>query len=107
MRPKAARDVEVGRSARARLDQIINPKDELVQLGGKINWGWIDNEVAPLQRELPARHVALELETDAVPLFIYAGNDFMLPDQGCSILPRLVEESAGGSLLGLVAPSTN
>ena len=33
---------------RARLNQIINLKHELVQLAGKINWEWIDGEIAPL-----------------------------------------------------------
>jgi IS5 family transposase len=34
--------------SRARLDQIINIKHELVQLAGKIDWEFIDGEVAPL-----------------------------------------------------------
>ncbi|MDE2330135.1 MAG: IS5/IS1182 family transposase, partial [Bradyrhizobium sp.] len=33
---------------RARLDQIINPKHELVQLAGWIDWAWIDQEIVPL-----------------------------------------------------------
>ena len=33
------------------LDQIINMKHELVQLSGKINWDWIDGEIAPLYSE--------------------------------------------------------
>src|SRR5215207_7394688 len=32
----------------ARLDQIINMKHELVALAGKIDWDWIDGEIAPL-----------------------------------------------------------
>jgi hypothetical protein len=39
--------------------------------------------------------VALKLSPDAVLLFFYAGNDFMPPDQGYSVLPRLIDESAG------------
>ena len=31
-----------------RLDQIINMKHELVQLAGKIDWDFIDGEIAPL-----------------------------------------------------------
>ena len=31
---------------RARLDQIINLKHELVRLAGEIDWGWIDTELA-------------------------------------------------------------
>ena len=33
---------------RARLDQIINMKHELVQLAAKIDWEFIDGEIAPL-----------------------------------------------------------
>jgi len=40
--------MEGGDLFRARLDQIINPKHELVQLGAKIDWDWIDREIAPL-----------------------------------------------------------
>jgi IS5 family transposase len=36
---------------RARLDQIINMKHELVQLAGKIDWDWIDREIAPLYND--------------------------------------------------------
>jgi IS5 family transposase len=33
---------------RAKLEQIINMKHELVQFAGKIDWAWIDSEIAPL-----------------------------------------------------------
>ena len=36
---------------RARLDQIINMKHELVQLAERIDWGWRDREIAPLYAE--------------------------------------------------------
>jgi hypothetical protein len=36
---------------RAMLDQIINMKHELVQLAGKIDWDWIDREIAPLYND--------------------------------------------------------
>jgi len=39
--------------------------------------------------------VGLKLSPDAILLFFYAGNDFMPPDQGYSIWPRLVDEIAG------------
>ena len=35
----------------ARLDQIIGLKHELVRLAGKIDWSWIDREIAPLYSE--------------------------------------------------------
>jgi hypothetical protein len=53
------------------------------------------------------RDVAVELQPDAVLLFIYAGNDFMAPNSGYSILPSWVDESPGGALLGLIMPRTN
>jgi transposase, IS5 family len=51
MRPKKHRTTGSNDLFRARLDQIINMKHELVQLAGKIDWDWIDSEVAPLYSE--------------------------------------------------------
>ena len=51
--------------------------------------------------------MAVELQPDAVLLFIYAGNDFMARDQGYSLWPRLLDESPGGSLVGFLMPRTN
>ena len=51
MRPKKHRTTGSGDLFRARLDQIINMKHELVQLAGKIDWDWIDGEIAPLYSE--------------------------------------------------------
>jgi len=48
MRPKQHETTGSGDLFRARLDQIINLKHELVQLAGKIDWQWIDGEIAPL-----------------------------------------------------------
>jgi transposase, IS5 family len=48
MRPKKPQMTSEGDLFRARLDQIINLKHELVQLAGKIDWDWIDREIAPL-----------------------------------------------------------
>jgi IS5 family transposase len=48
MRPKKHATTMSGDPFRARLEQIINMKHELVQLGGKIDWEWIDGEIAPL-----------------------------------------------------------
>jgi hypothetical protein len=53
------------------------------------------------------RDVALEIQPDAVLLFIYAGNDFMAPDDGYTIWPKWVDESAGGSVVGSIMPRTN
>ena len=48
MRPKKHETTGEGDLFRARLDQIINLKHELAPLGGKIDWAWIDGEIAPL-----------------------------------------------------------
>ena len=48
MRPKKHEATREGDLFRSRLDQIINMKHELVQLGEKIDWAWIDTEIAPL-----------------------------------------------------------
>jgi IS5 family transposase len=51
MRPKKRKATGEGDLFRARLDQIINMKHELVQLAEKIDWDWIDREIAPLYSE--------------------------------------------------------
>ena len=48
MRPKKHETTGLSDLFRARLDQIINLKHELVQLAGKIDWDWLDHEIAPL-----------------------------------------------------------
>ena len=48
MRPKKHATTGGGDLFRARLDQIINMKHELVALAGKLDWDWLDNEIAPL-----------------------------------------------------------
>src|SRR6478672_759687 len=51
MRPKKHEMTGSADLFRARLEQIINMKHELVQLAGKIDWEWIDSEIAPLYRD--------------------------------------------------------
>jgi IS5 family transposase len=51
MRPNKPKTTGAGDLFRARLDQIINMKHELVQLAARIDWDWIDREVAPLYSE--------------------------------------------------------
>jgi hypothetical protein len=48
MRPKKHEKTGSGDLFRARLEQIINMKHELVLLADKIEWQWIDSEIAPL-----------------------------------------------------------
>ena len=56
MRPKKHETTGSGDLFRARLEQIINMKHELVQLAGKIDWD-VDRrrDRAALQRQGPAR----------------------------------------------------
>jgi hypothetical protein len=51
MRPKKHKTTGSNDLFRARLDQIINLKHELVLLAGKIDWDWIDGKIAPLYSE--------------------------------------------------------
>ena len=51
MRPKQHEATGSSDLFRARLDQIINLKHELVRLAGTIDWAWIDEEIAPLYSE--------------------------------------------------------
>ena len=48
MRPKKPETTTSGDLFRARLDQIINLKHELAQLAEKVDWDFIDGEIAPL-----------------------------------------------------------
>jgi transposase, IS5 family len=59
MRPKKP-EIEMTRSGdlfRARLDQIINFNRELAQLAGKIDWDFIDGEIAPLYSDKGRRGI--------------------------------------------------
>ncbi len=47
MRPKQQKKADHDDLFRARLDQILNMKHELVLLADKIDWGWLDAELAP------------------------------------------------------------
>jgi hypothetical protein len=48
MRPKKHETTGEEDLFRARLDQIIDMKHELVQLAGRLDWDWLDGEIAPL-----------------------------------------------------------
>lgn len=48
MRPKKHETTGSGDLFRARLDQIIDLRHELAQLAGRIDWIWLDEEIAPL-----------------------------------------------------------
>ena len=51
MRPSKTEASGSGDLFRARLDQIINLKHELVRLGSEIDWEWIDEELSELYRD--------------------------------------------------------
>lgn len=51
MRPKKPQARRSGDLFLARLDQIINIKRELDQLVGKVDWDWINGQIAPLCSE--------------------------------------------------------
>lgn len=62
MRPKKPETARSSDLFRARLDQIINLKNELAQLAGQIDWDFIDGEIAPLYSDkgrpgIPTRFV--------------------------------------------------
>jgi hypothetical protein len=56
-----------------------------------------------------SRDVALSLSPDALLVFFFCGNDFMQNNEayGSGLLPPLVDESPGGSIVGRIMPSTN
>jgi hypothetical protein len=51
MRPKKHATVGESDPFRARLDQIINMKHEPVALADKLDWDWLDDQIAPLYSE--------------------------------------------------------
>ncbi len=55
------------------------------------------------------RDVAFALSPDALAVFFFSGNDFLFDGQGYGqgILPDLVSEAPGGSILGNVMPNAN
>ena len=55
------------------------------------------------------RDVALALSPDALAVFFFSGNDFLFDGQGYGqgLLPDLVSEAPGGSILGNVMPNAN
>jgi IS5 family transposase len=55
MRPKKPQTMGESDLFRARLGQIMNMRHELVQLAGKIDWDWIDHEIALLWLSLRLR----------------------------------------------------
>lgn len=80
MRPKKHRTTGSGDLFRARLDQISNMKHELVQLAGKVDWEWIDGEIAPLYSENGRPGIATRFMIGLLLLKHIYG----LSDEGCA-----------------------
>ena len=78
MRPKKHETTMSGDLFRARLDQIINIKHELVQLAAKIDWAWIDGEIAPLYSDKGL----LSIETRFVIVLLLLKRIYGLSDEG-------------------------
>ena len=55
------------------------------------------------------RDVGLALSPDAIAVFFFSGNDFVFDGEGYGqgILPPLVDEAPGGSVLGNIMPNAN
>jgi len=78
MRPKKRETTGAGDLFRARLDQIINMKHELVRLAGQIDWDWIDGEIAPLYSD----QVRPGIETRFVIGLLLLKHIYGLSDEG-------------------------
>lgn len=65
MRPKKPKTTAESDLFRARLDQIINSKHDLVQLGAKIDWNWIDRS---RDRATPIRDRAVAAQAHLRPV---------------------------------------
>jgi transposase, IS5 family len=100
MRPKKHRTTESGDLFRARPDQIINMKHELVQLAGKIDWDWIDGEIAPLYSENGRPGIAIRFMIGLLLLKHIYG----LSDEG--VCERWVHDPYSSTLLAKSSSST-
>ena len=78
MRPKKPETTRSGDLFRAQLDQIINLKHELAQLAGKIDWAFIDGEIAPLYSDKGRP----EIETRFVIGLLLLKHIYGLSDEG-------------------------
>ena len=70
MRPKKNMPTNAVDLFRSRLDQIINLKHELAQLAGKIDWNWLDEQIAPLYSETGRPAVDLRPSKDGLELVV-------------------------------------
>ena len=100
MRPKTHTTTGLGDLFRARLEQIINMKHELVQLGDKIDWDWIDNEIAPLfsDRGRPA------IETRFVIGILLLKHIYGLSDE-CVSIASMISARRGATICSVIKKS--
>lgn len=77
------------------------PKAEMINLG--------ISATGPRSYYYRMRDVAFALSPDALAVFFFSGNDFLYDGQGYGqgLLPDLVSEAPGGSILGSVMPNAN
>lgn len=78
-----------------------HPKAEMINLG--------ISATGPRSYYYRLRDVAFALSPDALAVFFFSGNDFVFDGQGYGqgLLPDLVSEAPGGSILGTHMPNAN
>ena len=107
MRPKKHKTTGSGDLFRARLEQIINMKHELVLLAGKMEWQWIDSEIAPLYSDKGRPGIETRFVIGLLLLkHIYGLSDEGVCERpGSRMLPRVIGGQGGfsGSLDDLVS----
>ncbi|MFK4496068.1 hypothetical protein ABIF86_000359 [Bradyrhizobium japonicum] len=90
MRPKKHRTTGSNDLFRSRLDQIINMRHELVLLAGKIDWDWIDGEIAPLYSDDGRPGIATRFMIGLLLLKHIYG----LSDEGCASARSTIRTSS-------------
>ena len=81
MRPKQQQEARHDDLFRARLDQIINMKHELVVLADRVDWVWLDDELAGYFSDegRPAEPVSLPFIPSCLPTTAWlSGTDIIL-----------------------------
>lgn len=90
------------KSLPALVQQKLDPEEKRLEA---INFGV--SATGPREYFYRLRDVAMRLRPDALLVFVYSGNDFLLGGEDFPGPLRLVDASPGGSLLASVMPRTN
>ena len=90
MRPKKPKETGECDLFRARLDQIIDMKHELVQLAGKVDWEWIDQQIAPLYSDKGRPGI----EARFVVGLLLLKHIYGLSDEGCASAGSMIPISS-------------